>query len=80
MLSKLAQYNFKLWFDLVAQRVPGFYINASEGGILGAYRDGNISAIKQMWYDDMIDMFTLHKHKKDHCSDPAIDKPIAVYI
>ena len=73
-------YNFKLWFDLVAQRVPGFYINASEGGILGAYRDGNISAIKQMWYDDMIDMFTLHKHKKDHCSDPAIDKPIAVYI
>lgn len=73
-------FNFKLWFDLVAQRVPGFYINASEGGIFGAYREGNISAVKQMWYDDMIDLFTLHKHKKDFCEDPATDKPIAVYI
>jgi hypothetical protein len=73
-------YGFKLWFDLVAQKVPGIYINASEGGILGAYREGNISAIKQMWYDDMIDLFSLHKHKKEHCLNPAIDKMFAVYI
>jgi len=73
-------YNFKLWFDIVAQRVPGFYINCSEGGVLGAYREGNISAIKQMWYDDMIDMFTLQRHKEIYCFDPATNEKVVVYI
>ena len=73
-------YNFKLWFDLVAQRVPGIYINASEDGCLGAYREGNIAAIKQMWYDDMIELFTLHRHKEAHCKDPASTADFAVYI
>lgn len=73
-------YNFAQWFNVVAQRVPGIYINASEGGILGAYREGNIIAIKQMWYDDMIDLFRLHKHKMEFCKDPTIDKPLAIYI
>ena len=73
-------YNFKLWFDLVAQRVPGIYINCSEDGCLGAYREGNIAAIKQMWYDDMIELFTLHRHKEAHCKDPASTADFAVYI
>ena len=37
--------HFKLWFDRMAGIVPGHYINCSEG-ILGAYKEGNISAFE----------------------------------
>ena len=65
-------YNFKLWFEVVAQRVPGIYINASEGGVLGAHRDGNIIHIKQMWLKDVFDMLGLSKHKKCQALTPEI--------
>lgn len=65
-------YNFKLWTEVVVQRVPGIYINASEGGILGAHRDGNIIQIKQMWLDQVYDMFGLSRHKKDQALNPEI--------
>jgi hypothetical protein len=41
-------YNFKCWFESRACSVPGTYINATEGGILGSYPEGNIEQIKQM--------------------------------
>jgi len=69
----LSYYNFKLWTEVVAQRVPGIYINASEGGILGAHRDGNIIHIKQMWLDQVYDMFDLHQHKKEQALTPELD-------
>ena len=57
---------------MVAQRVPGIYINATEGGILGAHRDGNIIQIKQMWLDQVYDMFGLSRHKEDQALTPEI--------
>ena len=42
-------YNFKVWFDYIAWKVPGIWYNCSEG-ILGAYRDGNIALFK---YDSL---------------------------
>lgn len=63
-------YNFKLWFEVVAQRVPGLYINATEGGIFGAHREGNISAVRQMWLDDVFDMFNLSSHKMEQAFSP----------
>ena len=68
----LSYYNFKLWFEVVAQRVPGIYINATEGGILGAHRDGNIIHIKQMWLDDVYATFGLHGHKRGQAEKPQI--------
>jgi hypothetical protein len=68
----LSYYNFKQWFEVVAQRVPGIYINATEGGILGAHRDGNIINIKQMWLDDVFAMFGLHKNKKGQATKPEV--------
>ena len=65
-------YNFKLWTEVVAQRVPGIYINASEGGILGAHRDGNLIHIKQMWLDDVYKMFGLSKLKESQAFNPEI--------
>lgn len=40
-------YNFKQWFDQVAITAPGTYVNATEGGCLGAYDIGNIKQIQQ---------------------------------
>jgi hypothetical protein len=75
-------YNFKLWFEVVAQQLPGIYINATEGGILGAHRDGNIIHIKQMWLDQVFDMFSLSRHKERDAVDPENEtgQPIKVLI
>lgn len=75
-------YNFKLWFEVAAQQLPGIYINATEGGILGAHRDGNIIHIKQMWLDNVYDMFSLSRHKERDATDPTNEgnQPIKVLI
>lgn len=62
--------NFKAWFDWVAQSVPGEYINCTEGGIFGAYNEGNIRAVKQMDLDDCLKRFTLSEHLKGLCENP----------
>jgi hypothetical protein len=41
-------FNFKSYFDWFAANVPGSYINATEGGCLGAYDQGNIDKFKYM--------------------------------
>ena len=69
-------YNFKLWFDVVAQRVPGIYINATENGCFGAYKEGNICHIRQMTLKDALDLFSIHNIKKEVCLDPTIEKRI----
>lgn len=71
-------YNFKLWFDVVAQRVPGIYINATENGCFGAYKEGNICHIRQMDLKSAIELFSIHKIKADVCKDPTIDKRIVL--
>lgn len=65
--------NFKAWFDWVAQKVPGEYINCTEGGIFGAYNEGNIRAIKQMDLDDCIVRFSMSEHVRDQVENPEID-------
>lgn len=58
-------YNFKCWFDYIAcggeGNNPGIWINATEGGILGAYQEGNIQQIRQMGLKEAIGQYTLHK-------------------
>jgi hypothetical protein len=66
--------NFKAWFDWVAQRVPGDYINCTEGGIFGAYPEGNIRAVKQMDLSDCIEQFSLTKHIEDQVQNPETQK------
>lgn len=51
--------NFKDWFDWVAINVPGIYINATEGGTMGAYADGNIAAYRIMDLAAALDMFNM---------------------
>lgn len=72
-------FNFKLWFDIVAQRVPGIYINATEGGCLGSYREGNIMQIKQMDLSEVYELFTVHHAKRNQALNPQ-DKNREVFI
>jgi hypothetical protein len=51
-------------------RVPGIYINCSEGGTFGAYPEGNLMAIKQMELAEFFDMYDLNRHIKDQCLNP----------
>ncbi len=61
-------YNFKTWFEWLTMTVPGMYINCTEGGILGAYPEGNIRHIKQMSLAELINMYSLHTKLKNQCS------------
>jgi hypothetical protein len=57
-------FGFKTWFEHVAMggmgNTPGTYINCTEGGILGAYPEGNIMQIPQRRLKDVITEYTLH--------------------
>jgi hypothetical protein len=62
VLSWQSYANFKYWFDQLALRVPGIWINCTEGGTLGSYPEGNIYAIKQMKLADFLAMYHVSKH------------------
>lgn len=64
-------HGFKCYFDYVAQQVPGIYINCTEGGTLGAYRDGNLISIMQMDLCDFFNMYKLSDELKEPSLDPA---------
>jgi hypothetical protein len=55
---------FKSWFDFMACGGTGnnaqLWINATEGGILGAYPEGNIRQIVQMDLKTALHMFNMH--------------------
>lgn len=65
--------NFKAWFDWVAQSVPGEYINCTEGGIFGAYNEGNIRAVKQMDLDDCLVRFGMSEHIREQSENSETD-------
>lgn len=70
VLSWQSYANFKAWFDAVALRVPGIWINCTEGGTLGAFPEGNMIAIRQMKLKDFFYMYTLHSHLEEQALNP----------
>jgi hypothetical protein len=64
--------NFKCWFENRCYSEPGIYINATEGGILGSYPEGNIEQIKQMALSDVIKMYSISEAVKPQCESPEI--------
>lgn len=73
VLTWQSYWNFKCWFDYMAMRVPGITINCTEGGIFGAYPDGNIADVKQMSLEQFLEMYNLTRHIKDQCETPDAD-------
>lgn len=66
--------NFKAWFDWLAENIPGVYINASEGGCFGSYREGNIRSVRQMTLKDALSMFNMSEELRAQCENPAIEQ------
>lgn len=58
-------FNFKCWFEFMAMggegNNPQIFINSTEGGILGAYAEGNIISILQMPLKMVLDSYCMHK-------------------
>lgn len=61
--------NFCTWFNYIAGRVPGVYFNCTEGGIFGAYPNGNIIDVKQMRLQEFLNMAHMHNELKDQYLD-----------
>lgn len=55
-------WNFKLWFDLFSVRIPGMYINCTEGGIVGAWPEGNIRSVRQMPLASVLETYTCNEY------------------
>lgn len=70
VLTWPSYFNFKNWFDYIAITVPGLWINCTEGGMMGAYPEGNIMAIKQMELANFLDMYRMHDHLRSSCENP----------
>ena len=73
VLTWRSYFNFKSFFDWMAQTVPGIYVNATEGGTLGAYPEGNIADIKQMPLEYFIRMYHMHWDMEAQAKTP--EKP-----
>ena len=73
-------YNFKCWFDYVFCTVPGIYLNATEGGCMGAYPEGNIRQVQQISMTEVVTMYSHHEHLREQCEEPAgevsTDRPV----
>ena len=62
-------FGFKQWFDFMSMKgksgVKCRYINCTEGGILGSYKEGNIRAIEQSDLETILRDLNHHKCLKD---------------
>lgn len=73
VLTWRSYWQFKNFFDWVTLTIPGIYINASEGGTLGAYPEGNIDSIRQMTLKYFLRMYALHYEMRAMCAEPTKD-------
>lgn len=70
-------WSFKCFFDRTIQEVPGSYYNCTEGGIFGAYPDGNLRALIQMTLDDFLHMYKISDRFEGQALRPhEIDKRV----
>jgi hypothetical protein len=65
--------NFKAWFDMIVSTVPGIYFNCTEGGCLGSYPEGNISALRYLDLKQFLEIYHMSEHVKGQCLDPETD-------
>ena len=72
VLTWPSYWNFKNFFDFVTLQVPGIYFNCTEGGMLGAYPEGNLMLVRQMPILDFIDMYQMSSQLRQQCESPEI--------
>lgn len=70
----LSYWNFKNYFDSMAQRTPGIYYNCTEGGCLGAYDQGNLASFVYMDLKDCLEQFNKNQKVMDHINNAEAPK------
>lgn len=65
-------FSFKTWFDYVVNVMPGIWINSTEGGIFGSYREGNIQALIFLDLDKTFQIFGIHDNIRYQAENPSI--------
>ncbi len=63
-------HGFKCFFDNLVEKVPGVFINCTEGGTLGAYPEGNIMSVPQMDLAECLRMYDLSEVIRPSCESP----------
>lgn len=61
---------FKAHMDWVCETKPGIWINATEGGCLGSYPEGNLRSIIQMDLEDVYDQFAIFENMREQSENP----------
>jgi hypothetical protein len=79
VLTWQSYYNFKTFFDWLACTVPGLWINCTEGGLLGAYPEGNIQQIQQMELKRLIRMYSMYQDMEGQAKDPSVPSNVILY-
>lgn len=79
VLTWPSYWNFKNFFDYISLSVPGIYFNCTEGGMLGAYPEGNLMAIRQMPLEDFLSMYHLNEAIRAQLSDPAMQSNLILF-
>ena len=74
VLTWQSYMNFCQWFQFIAIKVPGIWINATEGGCFGSYPEGNIAAIKQMELKEVLNMYSMYLETKNQCEFPGVQE------
>lgn len=72
-------FNFKNFFDYITLTKPGIYVNATEGGIFGAYPEGNIQSIIQMSLRKFILQYVWNKEIEETCINPQCKKRVLLF-
>lgn len=65
-------FNFKNFFDWVACNIPGIYVNCTEGGLLGAYPEGNLMQIIQLPLKHFIRQYSMYEEMRFQCEHPEL--------
>ena len=63
--------NFKSYFDSISMRVPGEWINCSEGGTFGAYPEGLIKSIRHKPLKEFLHGYNLYKAMRFQAEHPT---------
>jgi hypothetical protein len=66
-------YNFASWFNWVSINVPGVYINATEGGCLGAFPQGNLRSFQYLNLADALRIYNICDEVKESTLNPKTD-------
>lgn len=72
-------YNFKCFFENVAIRCPGRWVNATEGGCLGSYPGGNMPAFEYQTLGNVLKAYNINSSIEESAKNPKVATKTILY-